>query len=574
MLLRKLVERSERIDATPALYSEVPIRYVIDLDPSGMPLGPPIDTSDPSSPRTKRGQRMLMPNAQRSSGIKPLLLADNAEYTLGVAKPESKPDRVEARHASYVELVRRCVESTQDADIEAIANFLDAHADGLEVPPDFDRGGAITFRVSGRFVADSMAVQAFWAREHEPSDGAGAPVMQCVVCGNERPVLKRLQAKLKRIPGGQSSGTALISANADAFESYGLSASLISPICSDCAERFTKSLNDLLSSETARIVVGPSVFVAWTREDVAFSFRDWLTAPKPEQVRALIHSVRSGRVAPDTESTAFYAVSLSASGGRAVVRDWIDTTVGSVQRNLARWFDLQAIAGHDGGAGEPIGLWALAAATVREARDVSPTVPRDLFRFALAGGPLPSGLLFQAVKRNKAEGRVTRPRAALIKAVLLGTKRDRKEDEMVALDPENHDAAYLCGRLMAVLEGVQRAALPRAKAGIVDRFFGSASTAPASVFGRLIRGAQPHLAKLERDRPGAYVALQQRMGEVIGGIGEFPKTLSLQEQGLFALGYYHQRAHDWAQARQRKELRDIAPEVTAEEMAASTGKES
>lgn len=573
MLLRKLVERSERIDATPALYSEVPIRYIIDLDPSGMPLGPPIDTSDPSSPRTKRGQRMLMPNVQRSSGVKPLLLADNGEYTLGIARPESKPGRAAACHASYVALVQRCAESTQHADVEAVVNFLEAQADRLEIPPDFDPGGAITFRVNGRFVTESTDVQAFWAREHAPSLDAGAPIMQCVVCGNERPVLKRLQAKIKGLPGGQSSGTTLISANEAAFESYGLNASLVSPICSECAERFTKSLNDLLSSETARIVVAPSVFVAWTREDVAFSFRDWLTVPKPERVRALIDSVRTGRVTPDTESAAFYAVSLSASGGRATVRDWIDTTVGSVQRNLARWFDLQAIIGHDGSAGEPIGLWGLATATVREARDVSATVPRDLFRAALTGAPLPSGLLFQAVKRNRAEGRVTRPRAALIKAVLLGTRLDRKEGEMVALDPENNDAAYLCGRLMAVLEGVQRAALPGAKAGIVDRFFGSASTAPASVFGRLIRGAQPHLARLERDRPGAHVALQQRMGEVIGGIGDFPKTLTLQQQGLFALGYYHQRAHDWAQARQRKELRDIAPEVTSGEMASSTGKE-
>ena len=85
---------------------------------------------------------------------------------------------------------------------------------------------------------------------------------------------------------------------------------------------------------------------------------------------------------------------------------------------------------------------------------------------------------------------------------------------MVDLDPSNSSPAYQCGRLLAVLEDIQRAAIPGAKATIVDRFFGTASSAPASVFGRLMRGAQPHLSKLERDNPNAYRALQRRMEEV------------------------------------------------------------
>lgn len=126
---------------------------------------------------------------------------------------------------------------------------------------------------------------------------------------------------------------------------------------------------------------------------------------------------------------------------------------------------------------------------------------------------------------------------------------------MVQLDSNHPSPAYRCGRLLAVLEEVQRLAVPRAKATIVDRFFGTASSAPASVFGRLLRGAQPHLAKLERDRPGAYHALQSRLEEVQAGLTGFPRTLTLEDQGLFALGYYHQRAFDRAQARAAAERR-------------------
>ena len=137
---------------------------------------------------------------------------------------------------------------------------------------------------------------------------------------------------------------------------------------------------------------------------------------------------------------------------------------------------------------------------------------------------------------------------------------------MVQLDPTTENAAYRCGRLFWVLEQTQRLAVPGIKATIADRFFGTASSAPASVFGRLLRGAQPHLGKLERDRPGAHFALQRRLEDIQGGIPSsgFPRTLALEDQGLFALGYYHQRAFDRAQAREAAEHRKAGEAAPAE----------
>jgi CRISPR-associated protein Csd1 len=129
---------------------------------------------------------------------------------------------------------------------------------------------------------------------------------------------------------------------------------------------------------------------------------------------------------------------------------------------------------------------------------------------------------------------------------------------MVHLDSNNREPAYLCGRLMAVLENAQQSAIPNVNTTVVDRFYGTASTAPASVFSRLLRGVQPHLAKLQRDNRGAYVAIQNRMEEILSGLpGDrgFPRILTLQEQGMFALGYYHQRAQQSAQMREAAERR-------------------
>ena len=575
MLLQRLKEYADQqLALPPTLYNERPVRYIIELDRNGRLLSTkPTDTADPASQRTRRGQRRLAPQMQRTSGVKPLLLADNAEYSLGLGSAKSKPDQVADRHRAYLELLTGCLSDTHEPSVAAVHAFLTADAvSRLELPEDFDRGATVTFRVDGVFPIDLPSVQAFWAAGNDPA-GVAAPVMQCLVCGNVRPVLPRLQAKIKGVPRGQTSGTSIISANAEAFESYGLEASLIAPTCAECGERFTQAANALLASQANQIRLGRTTFIFWTRQEVGFDLLS-LTDPEPEQVRALIASVLTGRSNANAEvdDTAFYATTLSASGGRVVVRDWMDTTVGHVKEALGGprgWFQRQRIVGPNGEPPRPLGIYdlangtvrkprALAKGTVRKPRDLAPSVSLALAHAALTGAPLQWDLLYQAVRRNRAEQTVTHPRAALIKLVLLSHQQDsQKEDHMVQIDPNHPSAAYHCGRLLAVLEQAQRAAIPGINATIVDRFYGTASSAPASVFSRLVRGAQPHLSKLKRDRRGAYIALERRLEEILGNIpgSGFPRTLNLEEQGIFSLGYYHQRAHDRAQAREAAERR-------------------
>lgn len=570
MLLQRLEEyASLRFSLPPTLYVESPVRYIIELDGSGGLLtNRPTDTSDPTSRSTRRGQRRQVPQVQRSSGIKPLLLADNAEYTLGVARERSSPDRVSQCHQAYLELLQRCLAATGEPTVQAVYTFLSSNPTSpLELADEFDRGATITFRVDGVFPVDLPSVQAFWAEDNDPGR-SDAPIMQCLVCGEERPVLPRLQAKIKGVPGGQTAGTSIISANAEAFESYGLSASLIAPTCAQSGERFTQAANSLLASQTNRIVLGGVAYVFWTREDVEFDFLTLITGEDATQVQSLIESVRSGQWYPEIDDTAFFATALSGSGGRVVVRSWLDTTVGEVKRHLAAWFRRQSMVQPNGEPPRPLGLNSLAYATVREPRDLAPPTPRALLQAAMTDSPLQWDLLYQAVRRNRAEQRVTHPRAALIKLVLLSQSEndDDMEDYMVQLDPDHPSPAYHCGRLLAVLEEIQRAAMPGVNATIVDRFYGTASSAPASVFSRLTRGAQPHLSKLERDRPGAYHALQRRLEDIlehIPGRTGFPRTLNLEGQGLFTLGYYHQRAHDRGQAREAAQRRRQGQSVAA-----------
>lgn len=563
MLLQKLVEyASDRIEQTPSLYAERPIRYVVELNADGNPLGL-TDTADPSDRRTRNGARRLAPQIQRTVKIRPLLLADKADYTFGWKRAaDSSERRAQECNAAYMDVLDRCAATTVESAVAAVLRFLRNEPLGrLTLPDDFDESASLTFRVDGSFVIDLPAVREFWAREHSLT-GAMTASAQCLVCGREGPVLERLQSKIKGIPGGQSSGTALISANEEAFESYGLEASRIAPTCESCGELFTKALNELLATDGNSYRIGGAAFVFWTREKTDFSFRSFMDRPDAEEVRALIASLQTGRSASPDE-TAFYAAALSGSGGRAVVRDWIDTTVGDVKRSLVRWFRMQRVVNWDNSEPGPLSLYQLAGATVREMRDLSPTMPRALLRAAMTGTPLPSALLYHAVRRNQAEQKLTHARAALIKLVLMSQRGNdqNQEDDMVSLNEEHPSAAYHCGRLLAELEAAQRGAIPGAKATITDRFYGTASAAPASVFPRLLRGAQPHLSKLERDRPGTYRALDRRIEEICARIPAFPKTLTLEEQGVFSLGYYHQRTHDRAAAAEARARRASAEQT-------------
>lgn len=553
MLLQKLKEYADEqmVGAfPPPLYAMTPIRYIVEIAEDGAPRNPePTPTGDAKNARTRRGDRRLAPDVVRAGiGEKPLLLADHSEYTFGHARDPAKQTRANACHRAYLDLLNECARTTGEPAIRSVLAFYErGGAAQLRLADDFDLGAKVTFRVhsglEGVFPIDLPSVQQFWAARHDP-ETAGAPTMQCLVCGNQRPVLDRLQSKIKGVRGGQSSGTSIISANADAFTSYGLEASLIAPTCADCGERFTRAANELIEAEKSHLYLGNTTFIFWTRKPSTFSLTIFLTQPDEGEVQRLIDSVRTGKRTAEFNENLFYAAALSGSGGRTVVRDWIDTTVGAAQESLAHWFDLQEIIDWNGAPGRPLGLFALATATVRKADDLPVTTPRALLSSAVTGKPVPLGLLFEAVRRNRAEQHVTHNRAALIKLVLLSqdTSQPTKEKYMVALTPNHPDVAYHCGRLLAVLEKIQEGALPNAKATIIDRFFGTASSAPASVFGRLLRGAQPHLSTLERDKRGAYVNLQRELEDVLQRVPGFPKTLTLQQQGLFSLGYYHQRS--------------------------------
>jgi len=576
MLLQALREYSFRIkDLGPSMYKLTPIRYEVQLDVEGNPIG--LVAMSGSERNADRGLPLFAPSIVRSSGITPLLLTDRIDYALGWGEGR----RVAQAHQAFIDLVNDCVVATDNNDVRAVATYLALPPESRIPMPDVAESQAyVTFSVAGRRPIDAQVVRDFWAvRAIRTIMANDSEDMQCIVCDEQRPPVRLLPFMIMGLKpvGGQSSGTALISANSDVSESYGLENNLIAPTCSECAERVTKALNTLIEDESSRLYLGRVLYVYWTREPTDFAWETLLIGADSGQVRALLTAAQRGRIgATVLDSTSFYCVALSGSVGRVVVRDWIDITVSEARQNLARYFMLQRLIDARSGEQRFLGIRSLTNATVREGGKEGPLpdVGQALMRVALRGGALPITLVALVMRRVRAEQGVTYPQAALIKMVLASQESEGWETYMVGLDESNRDPAYLCGRLLAVLDAIQRAALGQRNATIIDRFFGSASTAPLSVFGRLTRGAQPHLARLRRDRPGTYIALDRQLTEITAAIDAFPRTLSLRQQGMFVLGYYHQKAADTEAWNQRTAARraahanpspEIEDETTAEE---------
>src|SRR6185312_16477306 len=164
-------------------------------------------------------------------------------------------------------------------------------------------------------------------------------------------------------------------------------------------------------------------------------------------------------------------------------------------------------------------------------------------RAILAGAPYPRTLLSTLIMRLRADHDVNALRVGMLKSVLV---RNFEMEVPVALDPAFTDQGYLLGRLFALYEQVQSAALGRGvNATIKDKYYGAASAQPRKVFHLLESGSANHLSKVGKQKPGMKVNLEKQIGAIMDlmepGRDPFPTSLPDKGQALFGLGYYHQR---------------------------------
>ncbi|GIV06579.1 MAG: hypothetical protein KatS3mg016_2154 [Fimbriimonadales bacterium] len=234
MFLMRLVEYAKSQPAiAPTLYAPTPIGWVIDLDSQGKPLGV---VNLHTTPAKGRPQPLIKHAPAlgnlRTSGIAPQLFCDNGGYVLGYTPAGKNATRAQDQHKAFKQLVDDCAKRVNRPEVQAVAKFYDHYFSQLTLPNDYNPADNITFRVNGQWVIDLPEVQAFWIEHAKKEHELEGDTKQCLVCGQPKPTARRHLIPIKGIPGGQPSGTSLVSANSDAYESFGLKEGFVSPICS------------------------------------------------------------------------------------------------------------------------------------------------------------------------------------------------------------------------------------------------------------------------------------------------------------------------------------------------------
>lgn len=173
-----------------------------------------------------------------------------------------------------------------------------------------------------------------------------------------------------------------------------------------------------------------------------------------------------------------------------------------------------------------------------------------MMRAVLTDTRYPHTLLTAVIGRIRADKTINTPRAALCKAVInrdlrlskTGKLKAENKEIPVALDETNANTAYLLGRLFSLYEEAE-AGVAKRNATIRDRYFGAASATPARVYPILMRGYGHNISKLGKgERTGQAVNIEKAVTAVIGHLTDvLPRTLSLEDQGRFVVGYYHQQ---------------------------------
>lgn len=578
MILQALVDYYEALAAKGKVakpgWGNAKISYALNIDKQGRLLNLlSLKISVQKGKKTvELPQNILLPEAtKRTAGVAAQFLWDNAKYVLGI----DANGKTERSKQCFEAMAQKCQEILADAVDEkamALKAFFAtwqpelAHENMLLQPYMEDLLGSanLMFKVDGESVEQDEEIKQAWD-SYKSQQATDVAKGICLVTGKTAPVA-RLHPSIKGLYGAQSSGAALVAFNAPAYESYEHKQGDNAPVSEYAAFAYTTALNTLLSNDRNYLRIGDMTVVFWAEgadEDNEDVFCDIFSSAneivKDEDIKGFFEKVRAGKpfeindftVKPDNR---FYILGLSPNAARISVRFFFINTFGDFVKNYEKYFrEFEIIKpGFDNRVNIP--LWQILQETAnKNSKDkaATPLLIGAVLRSILSGTKYPEALYQNTILRAKADQdnpdknitKISRIKAAIMKACLIRNYKYNEEVVTVALNEECKKVPYVLGRLFAVLEDLQEKANPGINSTIKDRYFNSACANPSMTFPLLTKLANTHLKKISSQK-GTVIYFEKLIGELMNKLevdnNAMPARLSLPEQGEFVLGYYHQ----------------------------------
>ncbi len=594
-----VLSNDENSGISPPGFSSVNISFIVNIGADGelQDILYVFDKVGEGKNEREVPRKIILPEAvKRSSGVKPNLLWENATYIFGITDPkDTKKGRefAEPRFLSFRERNIAFLEKMDSPEARAFKRFLTRYS-----IDDFEENavvqskemeilkstGFVTFRVSefNRLLHESPEIQQHIIRQTAVIDPEQV-VEQCLVTGEKTPIAS-IHPSIKGVKGTQSSGGSIVSFNSRSYESYGKieKQGLNSPVGSKATFAYTTALNYLLSRDNPfpSFQLGDTTVVYWAEStnkiyenifvqllnpQIEIQSEDSSNLHRDDAAERLMMAVSEkivlgkpfnfSEVANQFDgSTKFHVLGLAPNASRISVRFYQTSSFKEIAEKLLQHHEDLYM-----GQKFPWSIWRIVNETVSKKAtraSPSPLLAGAVMRSVLTGLPYPAALYYGIINRIRADNedgdskiqKINTLRAGIIKACLLRKYRYQQENPYqevltMALNIESQNQAYLLGRLFAVLEKAQEeAALPaKLNATIKDRYFTSACANPATTFPVLLRLSQHHIVK------SSYgYTIERKIREIMDNMeitnDPFPRRLSLEEQGIFILGYYHQRS--------------------------------
>ena len=591
MILQALVEYYEALERKEKITSpgwcRARVAYGLDISEQGELMGViPLKKEQQKGKKTVWvPQDLTVPQmVSRCSGVSANFLCDHSGYMLGIdnkGKPERSRECFEYAKKKHKDILG----NISSPAARAVCRFFDCWAPdrAAENPylvPELEEiisGSNLVFMIDGEYVHEDPDIMQCW-EEYSRQSGTG-PEGVCLVTGR-REEIARIHGTIKGVRGAQSSGAALVSFNAPAFESYGKEQSFNAPVGTYAAYAYTTALNYLLSDRSHGTTIGDTAVVYWSEEgderyQNIFACVSEPTMENQEIVDGVFKNLVEGKAVAvqdvkdslDMEKR-FYILGLAPNAPRLAVRFFYQDSFGNILKHIKEHYDRMEIVRPAADAVEYLGIWRMLQETVnKKSRDKKPvpSMSGTVYRSIISGSRYPATLYQAVLGRIRAEQddgdsriyKITRGRAAIIKAYLLKNGNIREEITM-ALNEDSNNTAYILGREFAVLEAIQEEANPGINATIKDKYFNSACATPAAIFPILFKLKNSHIKKMNNGAKEIYYEkmlcdLQGRLTVAEGQRAACPRRLTLEEQGMFILGYYHQ-----TQKRYEKKIKEEA----------------
>ncbi|RUM45173.1 MAG: type I-C CRISPR-associated protein Cas8c/Csd1 [Hydrogenimonas sp.] len=561
MILRRLYEYYRYIESKEEVpkigFQRKEIPFVVVIDERGQ-FHHIWDT------RSKEGRRLvgklfLVPSEVHRSGQnawkKANLLWDHPGYLFGIHP--TKPEMGKKQHLSFLQRIREVFgEVPKDEGVLAILHFLESrNFETMQTDPHWseivNHHPFMSFQLLGDdgLVCEREGVKSIISQMAMVDD---APLQTCLVTGQKRGVV-RLHPKIKRVPGAQNSGAPFVSFNLPSFNSYGKKQGENAPIGKTTAFAYATALNRLLRDPGHHIYLGEMTMVYWSREPhpIEKIFHTCFMQSQPtDQEKEALQTLLKASYDKDRKDLdiPLYVLGLSPNAGRLSIRCWYEGTIRQTLHHIQQYFDELKLLKRSNESSEiPMGRLLLSTANDHTWDNVPPNLTGTLLSAILNGTNYPETLLLALIrrirsgvarkytKRNIFMPHITYERIALLKAIFI---RNYKKRVALSLDRSCYDVEYLLGRLFATFEHLHTITQSLSTTIVRDRYYRTASTTPQAIFPFLTKIAYQQLQDAKTSVRHQY---SQLIEEIMSRLDELPKSLPLKKQGIFAIGYYHQR---------------------------------